>query len=247
MRLPRLLLRTPPSPPPPPPTHPLTRPASHKAQGSVNGGKNGAGKRLGAKKSGEQYVIPGNIIFRQRGTLWFPGENAGMGRDHTIFAREAGYVKYYLDPAQPKRRFIGVAFLRAQSLPTPVNKPRLRRLNMVAKPMAAKAENEVEEEVAGKKGLAIRPGYMYREANWEIGRVVERREEEKRAESEGQGEEAKRKRVRPEGKKAHFKPERWTAGVRVYKRGDRWVAWQKSRARIVANGERKGLRRKGRA
>ncbi|KAH0363899.1 hypothetical protein KCU89_g18998, partial [Aureobasidium melanogenum] len=69
--------------------------ASHKAQGAANSAKDGAGKRLGAKKSGEQYVIPGNIIFRQRGTKWFPGDNCAMGRDHTIYATQPGYVKYY--------------------------------------------------------------------------------------------------------------------------------------------------------
>merc|ERR1712093_576460 len=78
--------------------------ASHKAQGAVNKAKDGPGKRLGAKKSGEQYVIPGNIIFRQRGTHWFPGENCAMGRDHTIYATHHGYVKYCKDPEKnPKR------------------------------------------------------------------------------------------------------------------------------------------------
>ena len=54
------------------------RHASHQAQGRANKAKDGAGKRLGAKKTGGEYVIPGNILFKQRGTLWFPGDNCFM-------------------------------------------------------------------------------------------------------------------------------------------------------------------------
>ncbi|QDS68898.1 hypothetical protein FKW77_007898 [Venturia effusa] len=113
----------------------FVRHASHQAQGRANGPKNSPGRRLGAKKSGEQFVVPGNIIFRQRGTKWFPGENCDMGRDHTIFATETGFVKYYRDPAKhPKRQYIGVAFERTQTLPTPPNAARRRRLGMLAVP-----------------------------------------------------------------------------------------------------------------
>ena len=78
-------------------------------------------------------MIPGNIIFRQRGTQWFPGENCDMGRDHTIFAKEAGYVRFYRDPQRhPRRRYIGVALERSWKLPTPHNAARRRRLGMLA-------------------------------------------------------------------------------------------------------------------
>ena len=81
----------------------------------------------------EEYVIPGNIIFRQRGTEWFPGENCDIGRDHTIFAKEAGYVRFYRDPHRhPRRRYIGVALERTWKLPTPPNAVRRRRLGMLA-------------------------------------------------------------------------------------------------------------------
>ena len=56
------------------------RNASHQAQGRANKAADGPGKRLGAKKTGGEYVVPGNIIFRQRGTLWFPGDNCSMVR-----------------------------------------------------------------------------------------------------------------------------------------------------------------------
>lgn len=60
--------------------HVQTRNASHAAQGRANKAKQGPGKRLGAKKTGGEYVIPGNILFKQRGTHWFPGENCFMVR-----------------------------------------------------------------------------------------------------------------------------------------------------------------------
>ncbi|TVY47308.1 54S ribosomal protein L27, mitochondrial [Lachnellula cervina] len=209
----------------------FVRHASHAQQGAVNKAKDGPGKRLGAKKSGEQYVIPGNIIFRQRGTHWFPGENCAMGRDHTIYATESGYVKYYKDPeTNPKRQYIGVVFERAQVLPLPRNSMRRRKLNMVATQMETppKVEVEVRSDLVrgegGKKGvvsvkqglgkerrgeegrdLKIRPGYMYREANWEIGRAAER---------------AKVK-------------------VREFKPRDRWTAWRKAWKRQITVKEKR--------
>ena len=68
--------------------------AHKKAGGSSRNGRDTAGRRLGVKKFGGEIVIPGNIIIRQRGTKWHPGENVGMGRDHTIFALVGGNVKF---------------------------------------------------------------------------------------------------------------------------------------------------------
>jgi len=179
----------------------------------------------------EQYVIPGNIIFRQRGTHWFPGDNCAMGRDHTIYATECGYVKYYKDPVRhPKRQYIGVVFERNQVLPLPPNSMRRRRLGMVATTIEAPAAVEADvdpslpveggivqiqkstvKERMGEEGrtLRLRPGYMYREANWEIGRAAER---------------AKVK-------------------VRDFVPGDRWKAWRKSTIRKAKTAEKKGLGR----
>ena len=85
-----------------------------------------------------EYVIPGNIIFRQRGTAWFPGENCKFGRDHCIFATESGYVRYYRDPRKhPKRQYIGVALEKDHTLPYPPNAARRRRLNMLAVPITS--------------------------------------------------------------------------------------------------------------
>ncbi len=68
--------------------------AHKKAGGSSRNGRDSAGRRLGMKKFGGELVIPGNIICRQRGTKWWPGENVGMGRDHTIFATVEGHVSF---------------------------------------------------------------------------------------------------------------------------------------------------------
>lgn len=68
--------------------------AHKKAGGSSRNGRDSAGRRLGLKKSGDQAVIAGNIILRQRGTKVRPGENVGMGRDHTLFALVAGRVVF---------------------------------------------------------------------------------------------------------------------------------------------------------
>ena len=68
--------------------------AHKKAGGSSRNGRDSAGRRLGLKKFGGQVVISGNIILRQRGTKYHPGENVGIGRDHTIFATSEGRVSF---------------------------------------------------------------------------------------------------------------------------------------------------------
>ncbi|MDA0224315.1 MAG: 50S ribosomal protein L27 [Rhodobacterales bacterium] len=69
--------------------------AHKKAGGSSRNGRDSAGRRLGVKKYGGEAVIPGNILVRQRGTRWFPGQGVGLGRDHTIFATVEGQVKFH--------------------------------------------------------------------------------------------------------------------------------------------------------
>ena len=69
--------------------------AHKKAGGSSRNGRDSAGRRLGVKKFGGETVIPGNILVRQRGTKWWPGEGVGLGRDHTIFATVPGNVKFH--------------------------------------------------------------------------------------------------------------------------------------------------------
>jgi large subunit ribosomal protein L27 len=68
--------------------------AHKKSGGSSRNGRDSAGRRLGVKKFGGEAVIGGNIIVRQRGTKFFPGDNVGIGKDHTLFATAAGAVKF---------------------------------------------------------------------------------------------------------------------------------------------------------
>ncbi len=68
--------------------------AHKKAGGSSRNGRDSAGRRLGVKKFGGESVLAGNIIVRQRGTKFHPGENVGMGKDHTLFALTTGSVNF---------------------------------------------------------------------------------------------------------------------------------------------------------
>lgn len=68
--------------------------AHKKAGGSSRNGRDSEGRRLGVKKFGDEQVIPGNIIVRQRGTQFHPGENVGIGKDHTLFALKEGRVQF---------------------------------------------------------------------------------------------------------------------------------------------------------
>ncbi|KAJ5948934.1 54S ribosomal protein L27 [Penicillium verhagenii] len=195
------------------------------SQGTANRhSRDPAGKRLGAKRSGGEYVVPGCIIFKQRGSLWFPGDNCAMGRDHTIYATQAGYVRYYLDPLQhPDRKYIGVVFDKEDKLPYPRNAPSRRRLNMVSapriEPVAQQSDLVVKidengtqvgsvEAANAETGPQLRPGYMYREANWVIGRAAEQ------------------------------------AGVfaKPYDNRNRWLAWRKRQARAERAAQMKSLK-----
>lgn len=175
-------------------------------------------------------MIPGNIIFRQRGTAWFAGENCGMGRDHCIFAKQAGYVRYYRDPLRhPKRQYIGVALEKNDTLPYPPNAARRRRLNMLPTTRETELDTGYGQIMAGdlqvgdgagsdttigattlhgRHLLRGKKGYAAREANWSIGRAAE---------------------------KANVQ-------VKKFVPGDRFTAWQRSRARKEANAERRRLR-----
>lgn len=65
-----------------------------KAQGSTHNGRDSAGRRLGAKAADGEYVSAGSILYRQRGTKIYKGNNVGMGTDHTLYAKITGYVKF---------------------------------------------------------------------------------------------------------------------------------------------------------
>ncbi|KAF2077262.1 hypothetical protein CYY_001451 [Polysphondylium violaceum] len=79
--------------------------ASKKTSGSTQNGRDSQPKNLGVKKYGGHFVIPGNIIVRQRGTRFHPGENVGIGKDHTIFATVVGNVKFHNEPIKNTTKF----------------------------------------------------------------------------------------------------------------------------------------------
>ena len=79
---------------------------SHKkGGGSTSNGRDSNSKRLGVKRYGGEYVIPGNIIVRQRGTKFKPGTNVGLGKDYTIYAMAEGTVKF---ESKKGRKYISV-------------------------------------------------------------------------------------------------------------------------------------------
>ena len=87
--------------------------AHKKSGGSSRNGRDSAGRRLGVKKFGGEAVAAGNIIVRQRGTKFYPGDKVGMGKDHTLFALENGAVKFITK--RDDRTFVTVVPAGAQA------------------------------------------------------------------------------------------------------------------------------------
>jgi len=80
--------------------------AQKKAGGSTKNGRDSAGQRLGVKKYGGEQILNGGIIVRQRGTEFHPGKFVGLGRDHTLFAKRDGVVKFH--SGLKGRRYVSV-------------------------------------------------------------------------------------------------------------------------------------------
>ncbi|MDN4503514.1 50S ribosomal protein L27 [Alteromonadaceae bacterium BrNp21-10] len=81
--------------------------AHKKAGGSTRNGRDSESKRLGVKRYGGESVLAGNILVRQRGTRFHPGDNVGLGRDHTLFALSEGKVQF--EVKGPKnRKFVSI-------------------------------------------------------------------------------------------------------------------------------------------
>ena len=81
--------------------------AHKKAGGSSRNGRDSEAQRLGVKRFGGQLINAGSIIVRQRGTQFHPGENVGMGKDHTLFAKVTGTVKFVVKGAE-KRKTVNI-------------------------------------------------------------------------------------------------------------------------------------------
>lgn len=85
------------------PTHTQIRTATKKAGGSTSNGRDSIGRRLGVKAHHSVKVHAGSIIVRQRGKKWYPGDNVGMGKDHTLFALVDGVVAFSNHPSKKKK------------------------------------------------------------------------------------------------------------------------------------------------
>ena len=85
--------------------------AHKKAGGSTRNGRDSHSKRLGVKRFGGEHVLAGNILVRQRGTMWRPGHGVGVGKDHTIFAVVEGQVKF--DTKANGRTYVSVNVMDA--------------------------------------------------------------------------------------------------------------------------------------
>ncbi|CAO1637221.1 unnamed protein product [Sympodiomycopsis kandeliae] len=136
------------------------RNSAKRGGGTTKNNRNSPGKRLGVKRYGGQYVSAGEILIRQRGTSWHAGQNVGMGRDHTLYALKAGYVRFYQPSPEPTeivssststilpkvlsrtphpsskhhrtgRRYIGIVFDQETQLPQPWGSANQRRLEKV--------------------------------------------------------------------------------------------------------------------
>ena len=81
--------------------------AHKKAGGSTRNGRDSESKRLGVKRYGGQVVAAGNILVRQRGTKFHAGTNVGLGKDHTLFAKADGVVKFEVK-GENKRKYISI-------------------------------------------------------------------------------------------------------------------------------------------
>lgn len=82
--------------------------AHKKGGGSSRNGRDSIGRRLGIKRFGGEVVTPGTIIVRQRGTKFHPGNNVGMGRDHTIYSVIPGRVKFEYIPGGHGKKAVSV-------------------------------------------------------------------------------------------------------------------------------------------
>jgi large subunit ribosomal protein L27 len=192
-----------------------------------------------------------------------------MGRDHTIFATETGFVKYYRDPAKhPKRQYIGVAFERTQTLPTPPNAARRRRLGMLAVPR--KEPEAVAQVPVPMQGSVPRPIPVI--LNHQLPSLIRMSLEQRQKESEdalsalektAEPIRSRRKNIivpkpiqtreghgltmtsnymfRETNAEIGRAAEKAGVEVRPFVRGDRFLAWRKANARKARTAEKKKM------
>lgn len=127
--------------------------AHKKGQGSTRNGRDSESKRLGVKLFGGQIAIPGNIIIRQRGTQFHPGLGVGMGKDHTIFAKEEGVVTFRV--RAKGRTYVSVLPVEETEVKTakkPAAKKAAPKKEEAPKAEAAPAKEETKAEATEQGG-----------------------------------------------------------------------------------------------
>lgn len=142
--------------------------AHKKGQGSSRNGRESASKRLGVKLFGGQTAIPGNIIVRQRGTKFHPGLGVGIGKDHTIFAKEAGIVTF--SRSKGNKKYISVLPLNEEEVLQVV-----QEVETKTKKVSKAETKETEVKVAApKKAKAEKKGDDLKKING-VGPAFEKR------------------------------------------------------------------------
>lgn len=180
-----------------------------------------------------------------------------MGRDHTIYATQPGYVKYYKDPLKhPKRQYIGVVFERAQTLPQPTHAVRRRRLGMLAYQMPPASASPLNSHIQGDLVTGPETGLS---GNAERGSAQPSTIREQPREQRGKMVVKDRKtgevlKVTPTLRPGYqYRAANWEIGraaeraaekVQPFRPGDRFLAWRKTAARKAKNAERRGMRRR---
>lgn len=142
------------------------RTATKRAAGSKTNNKDSAGRRLGPKAHEGHPVKPGQIIMRQRGTVIHPGENVRLGKDHTIYAVEPGYVRFYYDPFHPRRKYVGVALTKDIRFPKDHFAPNLRRFGYVPITDTALAKEAEAEKLRKEELLSPKLEKIQRRKQW---------------------------------------------------------------------------------
>ncbi|OAL38142.1 hypothetical protein AYO20_02594 [Fonsecaea nubica] len=175
----------------------------------------------------------------KRGTKWFPGENVGIGKDHTLYALEYGYVRYYRDPLKhPKRRYIGVALEKEgprSQLPTPRNAPSRRRLGMYATPMKPLPQSVKSVDESFLEAHLSQSSKGLGEVTFKSsGAATPTPAAPPTFNRQGTYREA--------NASIGWAAERKGVKVREYDRNDRWLAWKKRSLRVKRGMEAKAAR-----
>ncbi|MBL6875874.1 MAG: 50S ribosomal protein L27 [Chitinophagales bacterium] len=125
--------------------------AHKKGQGSSRNGRESESKRLGVKLFGGQTAIPGNILVRQRGTKFHAGTGVGMGKDHTLFAKDVGLVTF--STKKGNRRYISVLPVQSEAVVKEVVKKKAApKKAPAAKKVAAPKAEKAPAAKKAKKG-----------------------------------------------------------------------------------------------